>query len=74
MISDLYADPFERAEYEAMGYERWSMEHVFAIAPSSSYVGNRLQNFKEFPPRQAPSSFNLNNVVESITEQQGDGR
>ena len=27
---------------------------------------NWLQSFKEFPPRQKPGSFNLENVMESL--------
>ncbi|MEE2937133.1 MAG: hypothetical protein VYA84_14200 [Planctomycetota bacterium] len=61
-------DPIKGAEYEAMGYERWSMMHVFAIAPASSHVGNWLQCFSEFPLRRAPGSFNLNDLMESITK------
>ena len=56
-----------------MGYDRWSMEHVFLIAPVSSYVGTWLQSFKEFPLRRAPGSFDLNKLMDSITEYQGYG-
>jgi hypothetical protein len=59
-FSNLRMDPFERARQEdAMGYQRWYVEHMFAIAPASAYVGQWLQSFKEFPPRQKPGSFNL---------------
>ena len=51
----------------AMGYQRWWMEHAFAIAPATAYVGWWLQSFKEFPPRQKPGSFNLDRVMEWIT-------
>jgi hypothetical protein len=35
-------------------------------------VGQWLQSFKEFPPRQKPGSFNLNNVLEAIKRGAGD--
>ena len=61
-------DPFERAEDEnAMGYQRWYLERMFAIAPAGAYVGQWLQSFKEFPPRQKPGSFNLDRVMEAVT-------
>ena len=61
-------DPFERAEEEnAMGYQRWYMEHMFVIAPAGAYVGQWLQSFREFPPRQKPGSFNLDRVMEAVT-------
>ena len=72
LLSDLRADPFERAEQEdAMGYQRWFVEHMFAIAPAAAYVGNWLQSFQEFPPRQKPGSFNLDRVMEELTSRSG---
>jgi arylsulfatase len=68
MLTNLRMDPFERAEHEnAMGYQRWYLEHMFAIAPAGAYVGQWLQSFKEFPPRQKPGSFNLDRVMEAVT-------
>jgi hypothetical protein len=65
-------DPFERAEYEhAMGYQRWFMDRMFVIAPAAAYVGQWLQSFREFPPRQKPGSFNLDQAMESLTSPQG---
>jgi arylsulfatase len=67
-LTNLRMDPFERAEQEhAMGYQRWYLEHMFAIAPAGAYVGQWLQSFKEFPPRQKPGSFNLDRVMEAVT-------
>jgi arylsulfatase A-like enzyme len=68
MITNLRMDPFERAEYEGMGYPQWFVEHMFAIAPAAAYVGQWLQSFREFPPRQKPGSFNLDRVMEAITK------
>ena len=71
-ITNLRMDPFERAEEEnAMGYQRWYMEHMFLIAPAGAYVGKWLQSFKDFPPRQKPGSFNLDRVMEAVMQPQG---
>jgi len=67
MVTNLRMDPFERAEYEAMGYDRWFIEHMWTIAPAAGYVGTWLQSFREFPPRQKPGSFNLDRVMEAVT-------
>jgi arylsulfatase len=68
LITNLRTDPFERAEHEnAMGYVRWYMEHMFAIAPAGAYVSQWLQSFKDFPPRQKPGSFNLDRAMEAVT-------
>ncbi len=73
-LTNLRMDPFERAEEEnAMGYQRWYMERLFAIAPAGAYVGQWLQSFREFPPRQKPGSFNLERVMEAVSQPQGGG-
>ena len=72
MLTNLRMDPFERAEYESIGYHRWWVDHMFMIAPAAGYIGQWLQSFREFPPRQKPGSFNLDRVMESITRGAGD--
>jgi arylsulfatase len=72
MITNLRMDPFERAEHESIGYGRWWADHMFMIAPAASIVGEWLQSFKDYPPRQKPGSFNLDRVMEAITKGAGD--
>jgi arylsulfatase len=68
LLTNLRMDPFERAEHEnAMGYQRFFVEHMWAFAPAGAYVAQWLQSFKDFPPRQKPGSFNLDRVMESVT-------
>jgi arylsulfatase len=38
------------------------------MGPAQAYVGNWLQSFAEFPPRQKPGSFNLDAVMDRLTE------
>ena len=71
MLDNLRTDPFERAEYEAIDYDRWYIEHMFAFGPAAAYIGQWLQSFREFPPRQKPGSFNLDRVMQSVTSEQG---
>ena len=74
-LTNLRTDPFERAEEEnAMGYQRWYMDRMFLIAPAAAFVGDWLQSFREFPPRQKPGSFNLERVMEAVTEVSPGGR
>jgi len=74
MLTNLRMDPFELAPTIGMDYGRWFAEHMFMIAPAAAYVGQWLQSFREFPPRQKPGSFNLDQVMETVTSQQGSGR
>ena len=72
VLTNLRMDPFERARAEdAMGYQRWYMERMFLIAPAAAYVGQWLQSFREFPPRQKPGSFNLDRAMEKVTSNVG---
>jgi arylsulfatase len=72
LLTNLRMDPFERAEHEnAMGFQRWYMDRMFLIAPAGAYVGQWLQSFKEFPPRQKPGSFNLDRVMEAVMSKPG---
>jgi arylsulfatase A-like enzyme len=66
MLTNLRMDPFELAHQIGMDYDRWFAEHMFMIAPAAAYVGQWLQSFKEFPPRQKPGSFNLDNVMQAV--------
>ena len=72
MLANLRMDPFERAEHESIGYNRWWVDHMFVFAPAGAYVGEWLQSFRDFPPRQKPGSFNLDNVMEAINKGAGD--
>ena len=67
LLTNLRMDPFELAQDIGMGYQQWFLEHMFMIAPAAAYVGQWLQSFKEFPPRQEPGTFSLDKVMKSVT-------
>jgi arylsulfatase A-like enzyme len=66
ILTNLRMDPFELASEHGMDYERWFLEHMFMVAPAAAYVGQTLQSFAEFPPRQEPGTFNLSAVMDKI--------
>jgi len=65
-LFNLRSDPFETADHEGMDYERWRIEHVFVLVPAQSYVAKFLGTFKEFPPRQKPGSFSIDQVMDAL--------
>jgi arylsulfatase A-like enzyme len=71
MITNLRMDPFELSHEIGMDYERWYVEHLFIVASSIGYIGKWLQSFKEFPPRQKPATWNLDDIMESMSNPQG---
>jgi len=70
-LYDLRSDPFERANHEAIGYSTWRIERVYLLVPAQAYVATWLASFKEFPPRQRPASFSLDQVMRKMTEAAG---
>jgi arylsulfatase len=67
-LFNLRRDPFERADHEAMSYDKWRFERVYMLSPASAYVAQFIETFKDYPPRQKPGSFNLDRVLESLEQ------
>ncbi len=67
-LIDIKGDPFERAQTDAGEYDRWRVEHAFALVPAQAYVAAHLKTYVEFPPRQAPGSFSLDHVLKKLQE------
>jgi len=65
-LFNLRSDPFETADHEGMDYERWRVEHLFVMVPAQEYVAKFLSTFKEYPPRQKPGSFSIDQVMTSL--------
>jgi arylsulfatase A-like enzyme len=65
-VFNLRRDPFERADTDSNNYRKWWIQRVFFLVPSQQYVANFLKSFKEFPPRQKPAAFNLDNVLKDV--------
>ena len=66
-IFNLRRDPFERADENSNTYWDWVLDHAFILMPMQGYVGQLIESFKAFPPRQKPASFNLDRVMEELT-------
>jgi arylsulfatase A-like enzyme len=72
-IFNLRRDPFERADENSNTYWDWLLDHAFLLVPAQSLVGEQIQSFKDFPPRQKPASFNLDRVLEQLQDASGGG-
>ena len=70
-LFNLRTDPFERADHEGIGYATWRIDRAFLIGPAAGFVGQWLQSFRDFPPRQKPGSFNLSHVMEKLSNPSG---
>jgi hypothetical protein len=70
ILVDLHAVPFERAEDEAADYSHWRIDRIYLLVPAQACVGQCLQSFKAFPPRQKPAGFSLDQVMQKLTSPQ----
>jgi arylsulfatase len=61
-LFNLRSDPFERGDTSFI-YEKWKFDRVFVLVPAQALAAQWLQSFKEFPMRQKPATFNLDDVM-----------
>jgi arylsulfatase A-like enzyme len=67
-LFNLRRDPFERADENSNSYWEWVLDRVFAIYPAQRLTAQQIKSFLEFPPRQTPASFNLDDVLRKMQE------
>ena len=68
-IYNLRSDPFERGDEDAtMFYDKWMVDRAFLLVPAQAIVGEFLKTFEEFPPRQSPASFSIDEALEKARE------
>ena len=46
------------------------LDRIYWMVPAQKFVAEFLATFREFPPRQKPASFSLDQVLEQMTEPQ----
>jgi arylsulfatase len=62
---NLRSDPFERGP-QSLEYDDWMAHRAFLIVPAQAVVAKWLSSFKEFPIRQKPASFSLDEVMRKM--------
>ncbi|MEO0436153.1 MAG: arylsulfatase [Pseudomonadota bacterium] len=66
LLFNLRRDPYERAQITSNTYYDWLIDRVYLITPAQEYVGQFLETFKKYPPRQKAASFSLDQVMEKL--------
>lgn len=66
LIFNLRRDPYERAYFTSNTYYDWLIDRIYFLVPAQEYVGQFLATFQEFPPRQKPASFSIDQVLETL--------
>lgn len=66
LVPNLRRDPYERAPITSNTYSDWLLDRAYLLVPAQTYVGQFLQTFVEYPPRQKAASFALDQVMEKL--------
>ncbi len=51
-----------------MFYDKWTADRMFLLVPAQALVGEFLKTFEEFPPRQKPASFSIDEALEKARQ------
>src|SRR5262249_58997264 len=66
LIFNLRSDPFEKAQHESIYHPDWMMHRVFLLVPAQAFVAKWVSSFKDFPPRQKPASFSVDEAMKKL--------
>ncbi len=66
-LFNLRTDPYERATITSNTYWDWYLDRAFLLIPAQAYVGEFLETFKEYPPRQEAATFTIDRILERLT-------
>ena len=70
-LFNLRSDPFEKAQHESTYYQDWLVRRIYLLVPAQFFVGQWIQSFKDFPPRQKPASFSIDEVMKKLEKPSG---
>lgn len=70
-IFNLQTDPYEQADITSNTYYDWILDFAFLLVPAQDYVAKFIATLKGYPPRQKAASFNLDEVMRTMTESGG---
>jgi arylsulfatase len=68
LLYNLRSDPFERGPNSFL-YDNWQAHRAFMFVPAQAIVAKWLETFKDYPIRQKPASFNLDEVMRKLAPQ-----
>ena len=60
----------EPARTRTLFYNKWMADRTFLLVPAQAIVGQFLKTFEEFPPRQKPASFSIDQALEKARQQE----
>ncbi len=65
---NLRMDPYERAQITSNEYFAWTMHKGYLMYGAQAIAGAFAATLKEYPPRQRPQSFNLDQIMNQLKQ------
>jgi arylsulfatase A-like enzyme len=65
-LFNLRTDPFERADITSNTYYEWMLERGYLLLAAQTIVAEFVKTFKDFPPRQKPGSFSIDDALAAM--------
>jgi arylsulfatase len=65
-LFNLRSDPYERADTDSNNYRTWWIRRIFTLGPSQVITKKFVDTFTEFPPRQEPAKFNVDDALKAM--------
>jgi hypothetical protein len=62
-LYNLRMDPYERADVTSNTYWDWVLSKGFLMVGAQAIAAEFVSTFKDFPPRQKPQTFNLDQIL-----------
>ena len=67
-VFNLRTDPYERADITSNSYYEWFFYHDYIALAATALLVPFLESFKEFPPRQKPGSFSIDQALQRMQD------
>jgi arylsulfatase A-like enzyme len=68
-LFNVRSDPFERGDIDgSFFYAKWMADRMFTLVPAQEIVADFLKTFEQFPPRQRPSSFSIDQALDKARQ------
>jgi len=65
-LFNLRNDPFERVDVTSNAYFDWFLDNDYLVPAAPFVMGQLLETFVEFPPRQEAASFTIDQAMAKL--------
>jgi arylsulfatase A-like enzyme len=66
LFFNLRMDPYERAQITSNEYYAWTLHKGYLMLGAQAFAAAFVNSLKDYPPRQKPQSFNLDQIVKRL--------